>query len=492
MIRGHARNIPELKNDAKLNVAIHNRFDIEVVESTTGKIKQRAQAENVILNALWARLGTAYFSRIMFGSGSGAPSATDTALFTYVGNKSAGNILTAFDTVAGTYSARKQIQLLENEYVGTTLTEVGLGYNDGASYLVTHAMLKDMNGNQISIAKTGTDIINIYATVYAVFYPSYQNESIRVVHDTNLYNDSTAYILQMIVGVTALNPNGTTRFQIGYGQGLDPRESVYEKNGVGSVFTWSIDGALKKITGTAVRLPAADGNNIRGYAGIYVAGILFTCTDSGGWYNGTDISAETVGIGDGTTTDFDLMYPYASNARIYVDGVEDINATVYTLLHKNYFGSEMNAIDSAGNFILYPKPSGDHYNDGYNDRALYYENPYYLTIGITKVKKFESNIYVSDDLVTWAQISGTNKTVINVPTEHQHKRYWRAGPAGLYNRNGMLVPADGTTIGKAIHFSSPPPSGAIITADYHTKSIAKDANHVFDFSFTIQLGEYTE
>ena len=29
-----------------------------------------------------------------------------------------------------------------------------------------HAMLKDMNGNQISIEKTDTDIINIYATVY--------------------------------------------------------------------------------------------------------------------------------------------------------------------------------------------------------------------------------------------------------------------------------------------------------------------------------------
>ena len=66
------------KIDAKLNASIHNRFDIEVVDVKTGEIKQRAQAENVICNALWTRLFTpgAYFNYIHYGTGSGTPAAT--------------------------------------------------------------------------------------------------------------------------------------------------------------------------------------------------------------------------------------------------------------------------------------------------------------------------------------------------------------------------------------------------------------------------------
>ena len=66
--------------DFKQNVSIHNRFDIEVINARTGEIKQRAQAENVILNRLWTALladnGNRYFGYIFYGSGSGTPAAT--------------------------------------------------------------------------------------------------------------------------------------------------------------------------------------------------------------------------------------------------------------------------------------------------------------------------------------------------------------------------------------------------------------------------------
>jgi len=42
-----------------------------------------------------------------------------------------------------------------------------------------------------------------------------------------------------------------------------------------------------------------------------------------------------------------------------------------------------------------------------------------------------------------------------------------------------------------IHFSTPPANGAVITADYQTPVAGKDVNHVFDYTFTLQLGEYT-
>jgi hypothetical protein len=43
-----------------------------------------------------------------------------------------------------------------------------------------------------------------------------------------------------------------------------------------------------------------------------------------------------------------------------------------------------------------------------------------------------------------------------------------------------------------VHFDTPPAAGAVITMDYDTDSVAKDENHVFDLTLTIQLGEYTE
>jgi hypothetical protein len=42
-----------------------------------------------------------------------------------------------------------------------------------------------------------------------------------------------------------------------------------------------------------------------------------------------------------------------------------------------------------------------------------------------------------------------------------------------------------------IHFSTPPDVGAVITVDYVTPWVAKDTNHVFDFTLELQFGEYT-
>ena len=40
-------------------------------------------------------------------------------------------------------------------------------------------------------------------------------------------------------------------------------------------------------------------------------------------------------------------------------------------------------------------------------------------------------------------------------------------------------------------FNRPLGSDAVVTADHHTSVIAKDVNHVFDFSVTFNYGEYT-
>ena len=174
-IRGRTR-APAQKS-ININTTIHNRFDIEVVDSITGKIKQRAQAKNIILNKLWTTMfaSRTYFAYIHYGSGSGVPAVTDTQLFTFCDAVAVSGRTFSLDPSAHVYSVRQQITLTETVAVGTTITEIGIGETATASTLCTHAMLKDMNGNEISILKTNTDIITIYATVYLHFSGNYND-----------------------------------------------------------------------------------------------------------------------------------------------------------------------------------------------------------------------------------------------------------------------------------------------------------------------------
>ena len=58
---------------------------------------------------------------------------------------------------------------MPEEYVGETITEVGISYYSSSNYLHTHALIKDSEGNPLSINKTELDVVVIYATVFITF-----------------------------------------------------------------------------------------------------------------------------------------------------------------------------------------------------------------------------------------------------------------------------------------------------------------------------------
>ena len=77
-----------------IRASIHNRFDVEVVDPSTGAVKQKAVGHNVICDNLWTRLFTSpydYFNYIFYGGGSGTPSSSDTSLFSHIGYGAVGN-----------------------------------------------------------------------------------------------------------------------------------------------------------------------------------------------------------------------------------------------------------------------------------------------------------------------------------------------------------------------------------------------------------------
>jgi hypothetical protein len=508
MIRGTKKPLAEKRPiiKADLRASIHNRFDIEVVDAGSGKVKKTAQAENVICDALWTRLlnGSAYFSYIHYGTGNGSPSTSDKQLFSFLGYLSAGTATYIYDFDNGVVASRKLAQINESTAVGATLTEVGIAYSTGATSLVTHAMLKDMNGNPVSITKTDTDIINIYATVYVHYNPAgYDNGTVKILGSK--YND---LLTKTLVGESTSSTKGQIiYFATTNGLVADVPAENKSTHAIGSVTT-TYDAANKKIIYKAERFPVGSynlaggiGSVIFGSHAINISGgtspntyyFVRGCISAkvgGNWFVGSQVTGEPVATGDGVTTDFATKFAFVSNATIYVDGVASGNVVVdqNLPLSAEAMGKYFEIIPELSSDLA---PTPEIRSNSYENTVGVYYNPFY-EYGITSYKTDGSlTVSVSDDLNTWNVLSERKYGLTEVPAEYQNYKYWRLanpsrGSDAPYAMTSENIKATN------IHFSVPPAEGAVITADYFTKTIAKDENHVFDMTVTIQLGEYTE
>lgn len=280
-----------------------------------------------------------------------------------------------------------------------------------------------------------------------------------------------------------------------------------------SAYSLSRDSANKKIALTMSRIAASSGN-VGGIRGLSIGsahstgnGVVYRCLpwfslDIGG--NGlpaSTITGESIATGDGTTKDFATSFDCISGATIYVDGVQSATVTVDT-------GVPLDHLNMGKYFQFEPRASSENlsYTPSFNAKSIVFFEQYspvgyavfynpFFSLGITSLTCGQVRVSVSDDLTNWTQIvDGTQSGSISIAAEHQQKKYWKiettittAQTSGSYCYG--LTTAGAT--GKNIHFSTAPASGAVITADYTAEAVAKDANHVFDLTVTIQLGEYT-
>ena len=152
-----------MRVDAK--ATIRNRFDIECRDIVTGEV-QKYRAHNIVLDAMWSRLVNfqSFFNYIHFGTGDGELSPERTSLFSHLGTKAASTV--SSQRALPTSYRQRRIILNPEEYVGQEITEVGVAYGSGSTNLVTHAFLEDSEGNPISIVKTDTMVVTIYATIF--------------------------------------------------------------------------------------------------------------------------------------------------------------------------------------------------------------------------------------------------------------------------------------------------------------------------------------
>lgn len=526
MVRGKVMPVPKPASIV-MNTSIHNRFDIEVVDAKTKKVKQRARAYNVVCQGLWTAMNrsfsveyhTGWFNSIAYGTGTGTPFETDTALFNQINKMTGLHETYGVDHENSCIWVRKDISITELMNVGETLTEMGIV--DSAGILCTHAMLQDMNGNQISIEKTDTDIVNIYATIF-VHFPAELldvNNSIQV----SLYSmRNPRSILRIISGHHGTNyPNFSdhVRFIPSKGRVFPLSVSSNEKVNTLLVPTTAFDVNARTITFRG--RVAAVNNNIAGgfgwivmhgssnfnYTGYHSDAIILKAIPP--VFSGSKVVGEAIGTGDGTTVDFATKFDFPENAKIYVDGVLQQNVTVDCVpLSYNHMGKYFEAIDFDSNGNIYPKltlygarmdnlsENSDIIGEINVSETVFY-NPYYQ-YGI-KSFGFEAwgEVSMSDDLENWVTVSRADphtQGTYNVPEAYRNYKYFKVvGTQGSTNYDNMLKNLVSNTLtGKNIHFATPPAAGAVITADYDTAVVTKDSNHVFDLELVIQLNEYIE
>lgn len=483
----------------KLMASIHNRFDIEVIDATSGEVKQKAKAENVICTGMWTGIMSRanYFSQVWYGRGSGVPTPNDTALFSLIDRSSLGNFVNSgLNINTGVYSSTGSVTLSETQYVGETFTELGIGYYPSSTYtLCSHAMITDMNGNQISIHKTSTDILNIYATIY-LHVPQ---EMIWVAEEELTGPDFKFFPMNyFLLGVIGRSPS--------YGDASWPgTDLVYTKSitgigghkssGASAVLTgrsFVADSTNKKWKYTAGRIGASSGNfGFQGFEGC-------DCYDSSIWGHdhmtefygklpgGYQVRGEAVGTGDGSTVNFATKFEFPYNATVYVDGVAQTSGvTVTKAPGANYTNMEwymfcITANSKPGKLrptFSAPQVSG-------TENLIFY-NPWW-ELGLTSMY-VRGALSCSNDLENWVDIrtsTSTTATTYTIPSAYRNYKYWKK--VGYYEYNAMKASCGAYNI----KFDNPPAEGSVITIDYMTDFVPKDENHVFDFSFSVQLGEY--
>lgn len=292
----------EIKN----KVLIHNRFDIEVRDAVTNELRQEAVAYNIILTQMYTRLcgGLAYFTNIHFGSGSGTLSPSRTTLFNHLGTKTAVD-----DTLIRSIplsSWRRRIVLNPEEFVGNTISEVGVAFGATNTNLVTHSTLRDSEGNPISILKRDVDVVTIFATVFVTFDNS--NPNLRYIGMPS----SNALVNYLIGGGTA--PTGAFGLNdISFGQTL---------LGSSPTVTWTSDTANRRRATNVVRFGTTVGNgHVRFLEFLNLFSLRFPSVNV---FNGQAYAGVSLGVGDGVRNK--VYLPSANvvqgSVRMRVNGVE--------------------------------------------------------------------------------------------------------------------------------------------------------------------------
>lgn len=473
----------------KKRVSVHNRFDIEVRDKETGELKQKGVAENMILNRAYNRICNfnSYFNYIHFGTGTGSPTPERTTLFTPLGYKAV-----TVDEKVKEYpisKVTKKITLAPEEYVGRTITEVGI--SEATNAINTHALIKDAEGNPLSITKTELDVLIIYATVFI---------ELQDANDVTFSKFATNSLVNYFIDDSAMNPS------LILGDIGEPTPMFTIGNVLGTVgLTKTVDVASKKVS-FATRLGIDAGNyDIRELALGDICRVNLENTIAWNPINLTDIS---IGTGDGETDTFDLLRYDISNVIIKVDGnitydyaLENISGDnreifpLWKLISSN--ATDINDKVYTGACVgIAETGQTKEWIIEVDDTSIVGEQIELRTTFIP-MNGGGAKIYVygSYDGETFSQLYYTQHfytQVHNITFDNSYKyiKILVTHPSAGYNTNTEYIRWINKDYKRPqVVFNTPPPVDSIITADYTVPYIPKTSDYVLDVNFELQFGE---
>ena len=326
-----------------LPIKIHNKFEIEVKDVTTGEIVQKGYAENIVLDAYFTSTSvhnantystevSFYFGLyIHFGRGQGELNSNRVSLFEKIDALKTEKVDLVINQAPLPSYGTKKIVLSPENYVGETVTEVGVGW-DPPGDIFTHALIKDSAGNPLILGpKTGVQEITIYSTVY--FVPLFEP-------GITLFYPATNNLVAGFVGwhQTALRTaqyRGDDRnphLRINDAASTFPQATMFSQNGYGSMRRYQripTSEHNKKIKTLAIGNKSGIGSAGSPFSNCFHVDLPTLAENESSMWSGWEFDKTPIGVGDGATTEFPLPWDEAwldKPKTIYVDGV----ATVVT------------------------------------------------------------------------------------------------------------------------------------------------------------------
>lgn len=496
------------------NINIHNKFEFEVRDAKTGRLKQTAVSYNIILNQCFTRLvnRSSKFGYMHIGTGTGTLAITRTSLFTYLGGKSCSTVESSY--AYPTSWIKRKIELAPSEYVGSTITEVGLSYSSSSGSLCTHSMLQDSEGNPLSILKTDTDVVTIYSTVFATIgnfgndywvLPRAENNNVLKGILIDSYTAPTVYLGQWGTEAAAAFTEADI---LAYYFSGDSRTDFIMATG-SKTYTFTGDTTNNKWVFAVQRWDYNVNNPFTvGSIGSPTYGCVLFPNET--VFPALPLAGIAIGSGDGTTTRFDVRVPYIvqGSEEIYVDGVL-IPQADYTIDYKS--GSTGAKYPFLGDNPLvsfsFPQTTygctpydGDSFAaQGVPGKAvnangsftviLEYTNP--IAASRIFLSQYISNgscyAYTSADGINWTQVGGRASGSGDLLLDDTYvSKWWKIAPycQQAYPDYIKLYPYYN---GKGLVFDTPPASGKAITMDCSIDRPIKNENWVLDFGFSVQF-----
>ncbi len=333
----------------------NNTYHVELIDASTGKVKQQGDFHNLTTNSLGVTLlgntldGTARSANaqngllfsIKVGSGTTVPTTTDTGLSSFLW--SAVSTLqplewldehTARQTASVTFPASSQ-------YVGT-VTEVGTwscyATNSGRyeSAMCTRALLTDSEGQQISFDKTDTDILTVTVTIelsldstddaFEIFkHPYFSYHKLRKGSD---YIPNSFASIYGSINLCRFYYTLNNYDMLTHGSTLD--QPVSAPSIVSSGNSSARSGYIQYNTG---RLGTDTVTSERYFKGIAIPGIGFWKLPNENIFPAYTITGLNIGVGDGETASFMNPLCYFKNGtdKVYKNGVQLTRDVDYTI-----------------------------------------------------------------------------------------------------------------------------------------------------------------